>query len=145
LSVTKYRGSGQIYVFRPSTGGTVTISLPQTLTTIARDGDILDVSSGNDNQREYIGGLDTLVLTAKMFDDTQSAGTVIQGALSIPLQTGTMDYGPQGTAAGKPKYSFPYITKTANWNGPFDKPVDLTFTIHRNGAMLTDVATGGTF
>ena len=63
---------------------------------------LVDASAGNDAGRTYLTTLLDGKATLELVD--QAGGTALWAALK-PGTAGTLEWGPEGTAAGKPKFS----------------------------------------
>ena len=137
--MAKYRGSGLIVEWINPLG-TVIMATPQTNLDVARDCDLIDVSSGNDADHEFITGLKKGTATLKFFDDTTTGatgGTAIAAAM-VEGTYGTLLWGPQGTVTGKPKGGMTAYVKSLKHQIPFDKAIDLEIAFEKSGALLFD-------
>jgi hypothetical protein len=137
--MAKYRGNGLIVQFVNALG-TAQFQTPQTSFDVARDCDLIDVSSGNDTDREYILGLKKGTATLKYFDDTaQAANSGTALAAQVTEGTfGTLYWGPQGTAVGMPKGGFAAWVKTHKFVEPFDKAVDIEVMFEKHLGFISD-------
>lgn len=85
---------------------------------------LIDASAGSDSFRQYIAGIGeggdislTMVLPQN--------GTAILSA-TARATTGTLLFGPEGTATGKPKYTIPAMSKGPAFNQSYDDIVEVT-------------------
>ena len=84
---------------------------------------LIDSTAGSDSFREFIPGIGEggdITLEAVM----QQGGTALLTALARGNQ-GTLLYGPEGTAVGKPKSTIPAISKGPAYSQPYDDVVTL--------------------
>lgn len=83
---------------------------------------LIDSTAGSDSFREYIPGIGEggdIALSCVM----QASGTALITALARGNQ-GTILYGPEGTATGKPKSTIPAISKGPAYSQPYDDVVE---------------------
>jgi hypothetical protein len=99
-----------------------------------------DASASNTLDKEYINGLKDATAKLDLFDITTAAGTVLAAAL-VEGTAGTLIYGPQGTATGKPKAGFAAITKSLKHSMDIGNPVSLASEFQKTGAFLYDWGT----
>lgn len=91
---------------------------------------LIDSTAGADGFREYLagtgeGGDISLSMVA------QEGGTALIGALGRGNE-GTLLYGPEGTATGKPKFLIPAISKGPAYSQPYDDVVDFKIGFQQN-------------
>lgn len=137
--MAKYRGKA-LFVRFVSSAGTADIQSDFTTFDVDRSLDTVDVSSGNVNDKEYIDGLKDATATLKMYDNNTEAaqsGTALLAKLVEGLQ-GTVSWGPQGTATGKPKGSFAAWVKSHKPTYPFDKGIEVEVQFQKTGAFISD-------
>ena len=138
--MAKYRGNGLVVQFATLAGGTVAqtalFNTQFTSIDVQREIDLIDTSSGNDLDHEYITGLKKGSATLKFFDDT-TAGTALAFLVTEGL-FGTLTIGPQGTATGSPKMAFTAYVKTHKFQEPFDKAVEIEVAFEKSGPFLSD-------
>ena len=130
--MTAFRGK-DLFVSFAGSAGTVTLSGDFTQLTYTPSIALLDQSAGADTERTYVNSLkdSTVAITMKQ----QAVGTVIANAL-VPGISGTITWGEEGTASGKPKHTLPAISQGAAMNIPFDNLVELSCTFQGNGAIV---------
>lgn len=83
---------------------------------------LIDASAGSDSFRQYIAGIGEggdIGWTAVM----QESGTALITALARGTR-GTLLYGPEGTATGKPKFIIPAMSKGPAFTQPYDDIVE---------------------
>lgn len=137
--MAKYRGNGLVVLFI-NPGGTAVFATNHTAFDVARQIDLIDTTSGNDADKEYIPGNKSATATLKYLDDAVQAanqGTML-AAQVIEGTYGTVTFGPQGTVTGKPKGSFAAYVKSHKFVEPFDKAVDIEVQFEKTGPMLAD-------
>lgn len=111
--------------------GTVDISGNYRQFNVSDSFDTVDASAGADTARGMKGTLRVLGASmAALYDGT--AGTAVRNRLATGNE-GTLLYGLEGTAAGKPKGAFPAIVKTQNVNGSYDDMISVDFTWEPQG------------
>lgn len=130
--MTAIRGNN-LFVSFAGDAGTVTLSSDYTQLTTTPSIALLDESAGNDTHRSYINSLkdETVSITVKH----QAVGTVLANAL-VAGAMGTLTWGEEGTASGKPKHTLPAISQGASMNIPYDNIVEISCTFQGNGARV---------
>jgi len=112
-------------------GGTVVLSTDFRTVSTAPTVGLADVTAGGDTDRTYIATIkDDVVSYAGLH---QAAGTVLKTSLEAGTG-GTLILGPEGTATGKPKESYPAIAMGAKMNYPYDNVVEISCDFQKNGA-----------
>ena len=126
-----FRGKDLFLSFAGS-AGTVTISGDFTQVTYTPSIALLDQSAGADTDRTYVTSLKdrTIAWAAKH----QASGTVLVNAL-VEGTSGTLTWGEEGTASGKPKHTCPVISMGCPMNIPYDNLVEISGTFQGNGAI----------
>lgn len=93
---------------------------------------LIESTAGADTFREYISGIGEggdISLSCVM----QSAGTALITALARG-NSGTILYGPEGTATGKPKSTIPAISKGPAYSQPYDDVVEFKLSWQQSAA-----------
>jgi len=93
---------------------------------------LIDSTAGADTFREYIGGIGEggdISLSCVM----QASGTALITALAR-ANAGTILYGPEGTASGKPKSTIPAISKGPAYSQPYDDIVEFKVSWQQSAA-----------
>jgi len=93
--------------------------------------DLLDASAGDDDSKSYVPSLKDANFRLTILDNG-TAGSAVRQAL-VMGGTGTLEYGPEGTATGKPKYSCPVIVNELRTAYPYAGLVEITVGFQRNG------------
>jgi hypothetical protein len=117
-------------------GGTVIISGDQKEFNVDRSAQTIDVSAASDAARNYILGLKDAKFTLNLFD-TGINGTALAYALREGT-SGTLRWGPQGSAAGKPKFARAAIVDSHKPKYPFDGAVMLDVGLQGTGDFISD-------
>jgi len=119
MSTNSYSGSALVVTWFQGSG-TNLISGDQTTFDYTPSVDLQDQSSGSDSNKKYL----------KMLKDGQASmnsyfqsGTNLRGTVTWSTLTegneGTLQWQPEGTAAGKPKYSMPAISQGVALSNPY--------------------------
>lgn len=85
--------------------------------------DIVDASAGSDTHRTHLGTLESGQASVELVD--QAVGTAVWAAVDIGT-SGTLEWGPEGTATGKPKHTVTAIVTNRAKEIPYDDIVTLT-------------------
>lgn len=134
MSATE-RITGRDLVVLFQTGGqTYTLSGDQTSLEITLDTNEADMTAGGD---QFVFMKPTIrvsgaTLTCKYTGGT--AGTAIWGAVTVQTE-GTLIYGPEGTATGKPKGGFPCYVKSKSKSIPYNDAIVRTATFSGQGGV----------
>lgn len=93
---------------------------------------LIDSTAGSDTFREYIGGIgEGGDISASLV--MQASGTALISALARAA-VGTILYGPEGTATGKPKSTIPAISKGPAYSQPYDDVVEFKVSWQQSAA-----------
>jgi len=93
---------------------------------------LIDSTAGADTFREYISGIGEggdISLSCVM----QASGTALISALARAT-AGTILYGPEGTASGKPKSTIPAISKGPAYSQAYDDVVEFKVSWQQSAA-----------
>ena len=114
-------------------GGTVILTPDFRTMALTPSGDMYDQSAGADTDKTYITGIkDGQFSFAGLY---QSGGTVLYTALAWGTE-GTIVYGREGTATGKPKETFPAISQGAVVNVQYNNLIEISCNFQKNGATV---------
>lgn len=97
---------------------------------------LVDSSAGNDQARSYLKTLEDGNATAELVH--QTGGSVVWGAVAKGA-SGTLEWGPEGTATGKPKHTVVAIVQSRKKDMPYDDVVVITAEFQFSG-VVTDSA-----
>jgi hypothetical protein len=93
---------------------------------------LIDSTAGSDSFREYISGIGEggdISLSCVM----QTGSTALISALARGA-AGTLLYGPEGTASGKPKSTIPAISKGPAFSQAYDDVVEIKLSWQQSAA-----------
>lgn len=114
-------------------GGTVSLDTDYRSANYDTTIEMYDQTAGADQYKTYITGVkDGSFSYGGVF---QSGGTAIVAALERG-NSGTIIYGPEGTAVGKEKITIPAISKGAKRNNPFNNLIEISCDFQQNGAEV---------
>lgn len=98
------------------------------------EADTEDMAAGSDDYHYAYGTL--LNIKAKLeIMETGSSGTSVAARLE-PLDEGTLIWGPQGSATGKPKWGAALLVKKNSPKYPFDKAVVRSIDFEAKGGLV---------
>lgn len=119
-SAGQYVGSSWYGTWTTS-GGTFVMSGNQTMFGMERTVDTVEVTAGSDTQKAYLPTVTDNKMSYAYYDagTAATAGTAIAAQLKPNVQ-GTITFGPQGTATGKPKYQIAAVVTSQKIEYAFD-------------------------
>lgn len=97
------------------------------------DVNLVDASAGNDANRTYLTGLKDGKATAELV--SQTGGSALWAALA-PGTSGTLEWGPEGTVAGKQKHTVNAIVMNRERSMPYAELEVLKFDFQFSGAVV---------
>lgn len=112
-------------------GGTVDLSADFRTLDWQPTTDFADSTAGSDTTRTRLATIKDA--TAAYAGVGQTGGTVVAAALA-PGTSGTLIIGPEGTASGKRKITFPSLSQGAQYSIPYADVVTLSCSFVANGA-----------
>lgn len=127
----EYTGK-DLYVAWIHSGGTLNLSGNYRTLADTPSVDLVDISAGPDTDRTYLATL----------RDGQIALTYLHDGGTpdlLPLREGTggtLVFGPEGSATGKPKRTVPAISLGASFNIVYNNAVEVSVTWQRNGTVV---------
>lgn len=105
---------------------------------ISQTADEIDVTTYGSVDKEYIVGMLERDATLEVLDDNSSS--TIRKAL-VPGSSGTLIWYPQGTTAGKPKFTVgTAVVKEQGISYPYDDAVLMSVNIRLSGAVTEGTA-----
>lgn len=110
--------------------GTVTISGDYRSFSFPPEREMLDSTAGSDGGRTYTPSVWNYQMSITAV--VQSADVTTDAAFKSGV-SGTLTFGPEGTASSKRKWTIPAISKGAHWNPQYDQLVELTIPLQSNG------------
>lgn len=94
--------------------------------------DFAETTAGSDTHRGRIATIKDATAAIALVD--QTGGTAVYAALQ-PGVSGTLIIGPEGTATGKRKITFPAISAGGQYTYPYNDVVTIACTFNGNGAF----------
>ncbi len=100
--------------------------------------DLLDATAGADTSRQYVKSYKDG--RASLSGVLQPGGTITGNAAGTIYNAftegtiGTMEWGPEGTAAGKPKFSAPFMSMGLTYNPVYNQIQEFSVDLQQNGA-----------
>lgn len=98
-------------------GGTISLAGEERSVAWTPSIETVDTTAGADTVRTYLGTFKSATASVSMVDQTNAAGTAT--ALDAGVR-GTLIIGPEGTATGKRKITFPSMSQGAKYTFPYD-------------------------
>jgi hypothetical protein len=141
--MAKYRGKS-LYVEFIHSAGTLVINTNYRSFKDNLELDMIDVSAGADVSKSYIAGLDDATFEVEYLDNNAdgTVATVARRAMAVG-NYGTLTWGVQGTAAGKPKRSCAAYVTAFDDSIEYDKEKMNKVSFQRDGAWIADFASLG--
>lgn len=109
-------------------GGTVNLTGDRRTFTTSESVDDADATAGTVTYRDHLPTFVDATATLEMLDNTATGatgGTAIWAALA-PRTSGTVEWSPQGTASGEPKWTAPAYVQTRDRDIPYDDVVSIS-------------------
>lgn len=126
-----------LYAQWSSSAGTVDLSADQRSVSWNPTGGLVESTAGSDPFKSY---LSTTKDTTVEYTGVYQAGSVGVENTLLPNQFGTLIVAPEGTTAGKRKYTLPSYAGGAKFNFPYSDVVEMTCSFQGSGT-----ATYGTY
>ena len=111
-------------------GGTISFATDQRSVSWSPSIETVDATAGSDTVRKRLTTFKDSTASISLVDQTNSAGTA--SALDAGV-SGTLIIGPEGTATGKRKITFPSFSQGAKYSWPFDGVAEITCDFLANG------------
>ncbi len=136
MSTNSYSGSA-LQVTWTQGSGTNIVSGDQTTFDYTPSVDLSDQSSGADTNKKYLKLLldGQASMTSYFQSGTNLRGTATWATLTEGL-SGTLMWQPEGTAAGKPKYTMPAISKGVGFSHPYADKSTASCSWQQNGTRV---------
>lgn len=112
-------------------GGTISFAGEQRSVAWTPSVETVDTTAGSDTVRTYISTFKSATASIAFVDQTNAAGTA--SALDAAVR-GTLVIGPEGTATGKRKITFPSMSQGAKYTWPYDGIAEVTCDFIATGA-----------
>ena len=136
---TRYTGK-DLYVAFGGTG----LTSDQRSFTVTREQETADITAGADGFRAFKATIKNFTASLEILADSSATGTAMLGAIQEGTE-GTLEWGPLGTASGKPKNEVPVIVTSVSITLNFDDAVVYSIDFQGQGAFTTDELEGGTY
>lgn len=130
--MTEYTGKDLYYEFAG-----VQCSGDQRSFTMNRTSDTVETTAGADEHKSYIARLKDGTGSFDLLEQTGTGGTAIYAAL-VEGSRGTLVFGPEGTASGKPKYECVAIITASDKSYPYNDVVMRNYSWQKTGDWITD-------
>lgn len=127
--MAEYSGSA-LYLSWIHPGGTVVFSSDYRSFNDDPEGDLIEVTAGSDAYKNFIGGVSSGKCSLTYLE--QASGTANYNSLAFGT-FGTLIYGAEGTAAGKPKRTIPLIALGARKAFQYANAVEVSTEWQYNG------------
>lgn len=131
-------GNQQALTFVHSGG---TIDLQQQLRSVTHpfNTDMVDATAGTTLYREYIQGLSDYTLDAEALYNGVASPLGTADVKALRRASGTVNYGPQGSATNAWKITFAALVSSAELASPYDDVVTLNISFQGSGAPTDGV------
>ena len=120
----------------------VTISGDQRSFSSSETVDTAETTAGADVGKSYLPTLEDASGSFELVDDGVEGSAIYQALFN---NEGTLTWGPEGTASGKPKYSCAVIITGRDQSTPYDDTVMRTYNWQRNGDWIEHYDNGDTW
>ena len=128
-----------LYVGFADGAGTAALGADFTSFSYEWEQETADVSAGADAMRVFAGTIKNFSATLEALY-LGAAGTATYARVE-PGDAGTLIWGPEGSAAGKPKFSIPAIVSKVSHEQPFDEAVKYTIEFLPQGDLVSGHST----
>jgi hypothetical protein len=118
--------------------GTTELSGNYTKISWSEEVDLKDVTAGTDTNRKKLARVKDGSASMTAYHPSGTAGTALWGAIAVG-GTGTLEWGPEGTAAGKPKHTVAAFVKSRKKNAGAEDAVEFVVDFDFNGAVTDGV------
>lgn len=97
--------------------------------------DTVDITAGAERDRSHIATIRDAEISVDIFEKVIAGGTALRRELYVG-NSGTLLWGPEGTATGKPKYACLATITAISRPITFDGAVARSITFQRNGGWI---------
>lgn len=101
-----------------------------------------DTTAGTDEYQSHVITTKSVEMSLTLLYDNATAGTAAATALANGKQ-GTLEWGPEGTATGKPKYTIPATVTSFSKSIEYEAEVTYDVTLTGNGAFTNHFELSG--
>jgi len=126
MSGTKYKGTALYVDWLPSTGGTIVLTAESRTFETTESANTIDVTVRSDTAKSFLTDFPAISVKMAGLDTsgTATGGTAAQNWERLNIgDSGTLRWGPEGTATGYRKKTMPGIVKDKNMASPYDGAV----------------------
>lgn len=135
----------QLVVQWIGSGGTTNLSGAQRSFSVDEAQETADSTAGADDYRNYVNTVKTISASMEMvYQEIAAGGSAILTALALGAE-GTLLWGPEGSASGKPKKGFAARVTNASQSMPFDDMMVISVEFANNGTALVYDGISDTF
>lgn len=128
---TEYVGGTAMVLQWIYSGGTINFAAEERSVAWSPSIETIDTTAGSDTVRTYINSFKSATASLSLVDQTNAAGTAT--ALDAGVR-GTLIIGPEGTASGKRKITFPCMSSGGKYSWPYDGIAEITVEFVATGA-----------
>ena len=133
MAATQRLTGKNLYVAWIDATGTVAISGDQTAFDPGFTGETVDASAGADDWRVHLATMkDAAMKMETYYKGTNGTATLARVEIH---DSGTLVWGPEGTAAGKPKWGIPALVTKNDYSMPFDNLIKVTIEWKQQGDL----------
>lgn len=133
--MAEYIGNA-MYVGWIYAGGTATLSANFQKVTETPSIDLVDVTAGADTTKVYLASFKDYKVNVSGLEDTGGTIGALAGTALGPGASGTLVVGPEGTATGKPKRSYPVMSQGVVRNYAYAGASEFSIDFQGWGAMV---------
>lgn len=120
-------------------GGTVALTGDHTEFSVEVSYDTTEITAGSETAKSYLTTLEDATMSLTLFN-TGTTGSALAVALE-PGTYGTLEWGPQGTASGKPKFGCAAYVTGFSESYPFADSVQREYSFQRSGDWVSNYGT----
>ena len=125
-SSTKYKGSALYVAFLSATRGTVDLTGDSRTVQVQEQAQRLDVTTRGDSAKRFLNETPEITVTINGLDGTGSGSANWLWDTFNSGDSGTLVWGPDGTASSYRKKSLAVRLNTKSFNSPYDNAVEWT-------------------
>lgn len=131
-------------IFYVTSAGTVELSGSQRSLEIEEEQEFVDATAGADDYRVNAPTVKMISAEVEILVETLAAGSAVLDAVQPGTAIGTLFWGREGTAAGKPKDGFEASVSAAPLSLPYDDVVTISVSfVNRGSSLVFDSRNGG--
>lgn len=115
-------------------GGTIDLQSQLRNVNLQEETDMVDSTAGTTNYREYILGLSDATLDIETVYNAAASPIGTADVKSLRRSSGTVNYGPMGSASGYHKISRAALVSSLEFDSPYDDIVTVNISFQLSGA-----------